>query len=118
VESSGDVVAEERNRATEATTLPLTLSVWQHDDRQYEVNQFHCGDNDSWCYELHEVTPEAVGNDSIGVQIPDAQPESGPFVPGPSDRVTLTMHGDWAIPWPVFRRFVDAVQTSGDVVEK
>ncbi|MEV0570260.1 hypothetical protein [Dactylosporangium sp. NPDC050588] len=117
VESSGDLMEEDRGPATEATALPLTLNVWQHDDRQYEVNQFHFGDNDSWCYELYEVKPDAVGNDYIDVQIPDAQPESGPFVPGPSDRVTLTMHGSWAIPWPVFRRFVDAVQASGDVVE-
>ncbi|MEV4133517.1 hypothetical protein AB0J72_15265 [Dactylosporangium sp. NPDC049742] len=114
VESSGDLVAEDRNLATE---LPLTLNAWQHDDRRYEVNQFHFGDNDSWCYELYEVKPDAAGNDYIDVQIPDTQPENGPFVPGPADHVTLTMHGNWSIPWPVFRRFVDAVQASGDIVD-
>ncbi|MEV8514890.1 hypothetical protein [Dactylosporangium sp. NPDC051484] len=117
VESTGDLVAEDRSLATEGTALPLTLNGWQHDDRQFEVNQFHFGDNGLWCYELYEVKPDAVGNNYIDVQIADAQPASGPFVPGPADRVTLTMHGNWEIPWPVFRRLVDAIEASGDIVE-
>jgi hypothetical protein len=115
VRAAGDLVAEPDLTAAD-TALPLTLNAWQHDDRRYEVNQFHFGENDSWCYELYEVVPDPADNKYLDVQIPDTQPD-GPFMPAPSDRVTLTMHGDWTIPWPVFRRFLAALEASGDIVE-
>jgi hypothetical protein len=117
VESSGDLVEEQRNAPPDGNALPSSHNVWWHDDQQFEVNIFHFGETDSWCYELYEVKPDAEGNDYIDVQIPDASPDSGPFVPVPAHRVTLTIYGDWIIPWPIFRRFIDAVQSSGDIVE-
>jgi hypothetical protein len=32
--------------------------------------------------------------------------------------VTLTMHGQWTLPWPVFQRFLDAIHAAGDIVER
>jgi hypothetical protein len=117
IESSGGLVDELRDRSAEATALPLTRNEWSHEGRKFEVNTFHYGDVDSWCYELYEVTPADGSNDFIDVRVPDASPESGPFVPMPADLVTLTMHGRWTVPWPVFRRFLDAIRASGDIVE-
>ncbi|PWK46304.1 hypothetical protein BC793_110298 [Actinoplanes xinjiangensis] len=31
--------------------------------------------------------------------------------------MTLTMHSRWELPWPVFRRFLDAIRAAGDIVE-
>lgn len=117
LDSSGDLVDELRDLSAGATALPLTRNEWSHESRQFEVNTFHHGAVDSWCYELYEVKPADGSNDFIDVRIPDASPESGPFVPVSADHVTLTMHGQWTVPWPVFRRFIDAIQASGDIVE-
>jgi hypothetical protein len=114
--SSGDLVDEERDLSAEATALPLTLNTWSHRSQRFHVNQFHYDDVDSWCYELYEVDPDATENNFLDVRIPDASPEDGPFVPMPADHVTMTMHGRWALPWPVFRRFLDAVRAAGDIV--
>lgn len=117
LESSGDLVEERRDLSNESVGLPLTLNSWSHEGRRFEVNQFHHGEADSWCYELYEVEPDKPENNYIEVRIPDASPEGGPFVPMAADHVTLTMHGHWALPWPVFRRFLDAIQAAGDIVE-
>jgi len=117
LDSSGDLVEEQRHPADEATALPATLNVWSHENRRFEVNTFHHGDADSWCYELYEVKQDNESNDYIEVNVPDASPEAGPFVPMPADQVTLTMHGRWTLPWPVLRRFIDAIKANGDIVD-
>jgi hypothetical protein len=114
--SSGDLVEEQPALSAEDTALPATLNVWHHGDKQFEVNHFHFGDNDTWCYELYEVKSPVATNDYIDIQIPDIQPEGGPFVPDHADRVTLTIHGEWTVPWPVFRRFLAAVRAAGHIV--
>jgi hypothetical protein len=116
LDSSGDLVDEARDLSTEATTLPLTLNAWTFGTHRFEVNHFH--NDDSWCYELYEVDTDAAENNYIDVRIPDASPDSGPFIPMPSDHVTLTMHGQWTLPWPVFQRFLDAIHAAGDIVER
>jgi hypothetical protein len=117
LDSSGDLVDEQRGLWADATALPLTLNAWSYEDRRFKVNHFHYGDADSWSYELYEAGPAVTENNYIDVRIPDASPESGPFVPMPAEHITLTMHGRWALPWPVFRRFLDAIQAAGNVVE-
>ncbi|MFI1989758.1 hypothetical protein [Actinoplanes sp. NPDC020271] len=117
LESSGDLVEEQRDLSSGSVGLPPTLNSWSYEGRRFEVNQFHHGDAGSWCYELYEVDPDNPENNHLEVRIPDASPEAGPFVPMPADHVTLTMHGHWALPWPVFRRFLDAIQAAGDFVE-
>jgi len=117
LESRGELVEEQRDLSSEAVALPLTLNTWSHEGRRFEVNQFHHGAADSWCYELYEVERDNAENNYIEVRIPDAAPESSPFIPMAADHVTLTMHGHWALPWPVFRRFLDAIQAAGDIVE-
>jgi hypothetical protein len=92
-------------------------NVWSHDVTRFEVNSFYFGEQDAWCYELYEVIPDPHRNDYVEVQIPDAQPASGPFVPRPAHYATFTAHGTWNIPWPVFNRFIEAIQASGDIVE-
>jgi hypothetical protein len=117
VESSGDLVDDQAAPA-ESTELPLSNNVWWHGGRRFEVNSFHLGQDDAWCYELYEVGAPAEGNVYFEVRIPDAFPDSGPFTPEPADRVTLTAHGQWTTPWPVFRRFVNAIEASGDIVSE
>lgn len=112
VRASGDLTGEP-GLAAQDTALPLTLNVWRHEERTFEVNQFHAGD--AWSYELYE--PDTPANDSLDVRIPDLRPDTGPFTPAPADRVTLTMHGDWTIPWPVFHRFLTAVEDAGDIIQ-
>jgi hypothetical protein len=114
VDSSGDLVDEERDLSAAATALPLTLNAWSHGDQRFEVNHFP--DDGSWSYELYEVDPDATENNYLDVRIPDASPDSGPFIAMPADLVTLTMHGRWTLPWPVFRRFLDAIEAAGDIV--
>ncbi|MGW4948196.1 hypothetical protein ACWEOZ_42150 [Actinoplanes sp. NPDC004185] len=116
LDASDDLVDEERDLSAEATALPLTLHTWSYGSRRFVVNQFHYGDVDSWCYELYEVDQDSTENNFLDVRIPDASPEDGPFVPMPADHVTMTMHGRWALPWPVFRRFLDAIRAAGDIV--
>ncbi|WP_436522803.1 hypothetical protein [Actinoplanes sp. HUAS TT8] len=103
LDSSGDLVDEERDLSAGAIALPLTLNTWSHGCRRFEVNHFH--NDDSWCYELYEVDTDATGNNYIAVRIPDA-PET------PGDHVVLTMHGRWTVPWAVFRRFLDAIRAA------
>ncbi|MFD6563182.1 hypothetical protein [Micromonospora profundi] len=113
LDSSGDLINEHR----EMTALPLTLNTWSQGDRRFVVNHFYYGDADSWCYELYEVDPSTTENNYIDVRVPDASPESGSFVPMPAEHVALTMHGSLALPWPVFRRFLDAIRAAGSIVD-
>jgi hypothetical protein len=85
--------------------------------RQFEVNSFHFGDRDSWCYELYEVDSETPENNYIEVLIPDVRPAEGPFAPATADQVMFTAHGTLEVPWLVFRHFLDAIEASGDIVE-
>jgi hypothetical protein len=114
LEAGDDLVDEQRDPPT---AFPLTLNSWSHGARKFEVNQFHYGDADAWSYELYEVNPATTENDYIEVRVPDAVPGSGPFTPMPSDAVTLIMHGRWSLPWPIFRRYLDAIKAAGDIVE-
>ena len=115
--ASGDLIEGSSELSVDTPARPLTLNVWWHGKRQFEVNTFHYGERDSWCYELYEVISGSDRNDYIEVRVPDASPEQGPFVPMPADQVTLTMHGTWSIPWPIFRRFIDAIRAAGDIVD-
>ncbi|GIF09804.1 hypothetical protein [Actinoplanes siamensis] len=117
LESNGDLVEEQRDLSSGTVGLPLTLNSWSHEGRRFEVNQLHHGDADSWCYELYEVGPDNPESNYIEVRIPDASPEAGPFIPMLADHLTLTMHGHMALPWPVFRRFLDAIQAAGVILE-
>ena len=116
VETSGDIVSE--TVATSVTgDLSLSLNSWCFESRTFEVNSFHDGRRDGWCYELYEVDPTNDSNDYVDVHIPDRQPADGPFVPAAARHVVLTGHGRPRFPWPVFRHFLDAIAASGDIVE-
>jgi hypothetical protein len=67
------------------------------------------GTNGHWRSPLH-------GPRAVEVLIPDANADGGPFVHEPSERATFTAHGEWDIPWPVFRRFIEVIAASGDLV--
>ena len=111
VRASGDLIGEPDLLAEDAA-LPLTPNVWRHEERTFEVNRCHAGDD--WSYELCD--PGTPANDYLDVRVPDPQPDAGPFAPAPADRVTLTMHGAWTIPWPVFHRFLTAVEATDAIV--
>jgi len=115
VESSDDIV-DEGPPDVAADDRFRSNYVWCQEGKRYELNSFHFGERDAWCYELYEVNADASRNDYLEVTIPDAAPEGGSFVPEPVDRVMFTAHGEWTIPWPVFRRFIETVQSSGDIV--
>ncbi|MFF7250733.1 hypothetical protein ACFZBU_43535 [Embleya sp. NPDC008237] len=115
IEGSGDVT-HGHEATSDIGTLASSNNEWQFADRRFEVNSFHIGDRGSWCYELYEVAPETSENNYIEVQIPDAQPAEGSFVAATADQATFTAHGAWTLPWPVFRHFLDVIETSGDIV--
>jgi hypothetical protein len=117
VESSGDIIDTDRAHVAAADKI-LSNNVWSHDGKRFEVNSFHFSDRDAWCYELYEVRPDTERNDYVEVQIPDANPYGGPYVPAPADRVTFIAHGEWDIPWPIFRRFIEVIVASGDIVQE
>ena len=116
IENSGDIT---HGTAASSGIGALTSSntTWQFADRRFEVNSFYFGDRDSWCYELCVVDPNSPENNYIEVLIPDAQPADGPFVAAAADQVTVAGHGTSTVPWPVFRHFLDTIETSGDIVE-
>lgn len=115
-ESSGDIVGTGLVHVTADDEI-LSSNVWLYDGKRFEVNSFYHSDSGAWCYELYEVTPDTSRNDYAEVQILDATPDGGPFVPVPADRVTFTVHGEWNIPWPVFRRFIEVIAASADIVQ-
>jgi hypothetical protein len=116
IDQSGDITQEHE---TSSATGALTLSnnAWQFAGQRFEVNSFHSSDRDSWSYELYEADHETSENSYIEILIPDAQPAGGPFTPVTADQATFTAHGAWTVPWPVFRRFLHAIEAAGDIVE-
>ena len=116
VESSGDIVPGAPNAAVTGD-LSFSLNSWRFGGRVFEVTSYHDGEHDGWCYELYEVNPTDTSNDHIDVRIPDLQPAGGPFVPVPARQVTVAGHGNPKLPWPVFRHFLDAILTSGELVD-
>ena len=115
-EQSGDIVGGKWTRVSAAETL-LSSAVWSHGGRRFGVNSFHFAERGAWCYELYELPSVAGRNDRVEVQIPDVQPNGGQFVPGPAAHATFTAHGGCDFPWPVFHRFIAAIEVSGDIVE-
>jgi ribosomal protein L7/L12 len=111
---SGDLVADAQDGAVTGD-LALSCNSWRFADRAFEVNSYRFGEHDCWCYELYEVNSADTENNYVDVCIPDLQPVGGPFVPAGAERATFTAHGSLALPWPVFRHFLDAVEASGDV---
>jgi hypothetical protein len=117
VEATGDIVS---NQLTGIVTGDLALSsnAWRFEDRVFEVNSYHDGERDGWCYELCEVDPTRSSNDYIDVRIPDLQPDGGPFLPAAAREVVFAGRGSPTLPWPVLRYFLDAIAASGDIVEE
>lgn len=116
IEQSGDIT-HEHDASSAIGALTLSNNAWQFAGQHFEVNSFHSSDRDSWSYELHEADREPAENVYIEILIPDAQPAGGPFAPATAGQVTLTGHGTWTVPWPVFRHFLDAIVATGDIVE-
>jgi hypothetical protein len=114
VESSGDIGATAREHVTAEDEI-LSSNVWLYAGKRFEVNSFHLSDRSASCYELREVEPDASPNDYVEVRIPDANRTLGPSCPEASDRVTFIGHGECDIPWPVFRRFIEVITSSGDI---
>lgn len=112
----GDIVSGPLTK-TVTGDLSLSLNSWRSASRVFEVNSYHDGHRDGWCYELYEVDSTSTSNDYIDVRIPDLQPSGGPLVPAPARQVVLAGYGSPTFLWPVFRHFLDAISASGDIVE-
>jgi hypothetical protein len=106
VESSGDI-AESRPSTRDEL---LSHNVWRHGGKRFEVNSFHFSDRDAWCYELFEAASDRQQDAYVEIEVPDTAPGNGPFVPASADHMTFTVHGEWKVPWPIFRRFVRAAE--------
>ena len=115
VGSSDDIVDDEQGVV--AGDLSLSCNTWRFADRSFEVNSYHHSENDCWCYELYETTCANPNNDYLEVRIPGLQPAAGSFAPVSADRATIRAHGSWPVPWPVFRHFVNAITSSGDIIK-
>jgi hypothetical protein len=114
VESSGDLTMKSEAVAVSGD-LSYSTNDWHFEGRRFEVNSFHLGMRDSWCYEFCDV--EGPGNNYLEVRIPDRNPLGGPFMPEPVDQVGMTVHGKWTVPWLIFQHFVRTIEASGDIVE-
>jgi hypothetical protein len=118
VEASGDIVTDEAAAVT--GDLTLSRNTWTFRSRRFEVNSFGLDDPDCWSYELYEVGQPADENHYLDVRIPNIQPDPnrGTFSPDHTGAVTVTVFGEWALPWPVITHFLTAVDASGDIVRR
>jgi hypothetical protein len=115
VVSSGDIIDDEQGVVV--GDLSLSCNTWRFAGRSFEVNSYHFSDHDCWCYELYETTRANPNNEYFQVRIPDLQPAGGSLVPAAADQVAVHAHGSWPVPWPVFRHFINAIGSSGDIIE-
>jgi hypothetical protein len=113
--SSGDIVDDEQGVV--AGDLSMSCNTWRFADRSFEVNSYDHSDHDYWCYELHQTNGANSNNDYLEVRIPHLQPTGGSSGPSTADQATMRAHGSWPVPWPVFRHFVNAISSNGDIIE-
>lgn len=114
VGTSGDIVPDEDDAAVSGD-LSASCNRWRFADSSFEVNSFHFAEHDCWCYELYELTPPGTDNNYIEVRLPDLQPLGGAFLPAPADQAGFMAHGSLTIPWPVFRHFIEEVESDGPI---
>ncbi|MFV2123258.1 hypothetical protein ACFHWS_01715 [Micromonospora sp. LOL_013] len=116
VEASGDIMSDPPTATTTVSgDLSQSLNSWRFESQAFEVTSYHDSQHDGRRYELYEANPTNNSHGYIDVRIPDLQPDRGPFVPAPAGQVTVTGHRSPTFPWPVFRRFLDAILASGDI---
>jgi hypothetical protein len=92
------------------------VEVWDHDGKLYEVTSYYSLPDDAWQYELVGLTGAPGTGPYVAVTIPDASPEGGPFAPRPVSEV-MVRTGSGDVPWPILRRFIDLVESSGDIIQ-
>ncbi|MEH0934068.1 hypothetical protein [Micromonospora psammae] len=92
------------------------MEVWDHEGKLYEVNSYYSLPDNAWQYELVGLTGAPGTGPYITVTIPDATPDDGPFTPRPVSEVMFSA-GSGDVPWPILRRFIDLVESSGDIVQ-
>ncbi|WP_233624940.1 hypothetical protein [Actinoplanes sp. ATCC 53533] len=115
VDSSGDIVDDELGEVV--GDLSLSCNTWRFAGRSFEVNSYYRCDHDCWCYEIYETNSANSNNEYLEVRIPDLQPVGGSFAPAAAAQVMMRAQGSWLVPWPVFRHFVNAISSSGDIIE-
>ncbi|MEU8180519.1 hypothetical protein AB0B85_22915 [Micromonospora sp. NPDC049044] len=91
------------------------MDIWEHDGRLYEINSFYSLPDDAWQYELVGLTGAPGTGPCLIVTIPDATRDDGPFTPRPAGDVMVSCSGE--VPWLMLRRFIDLIESSGDVVQ-
>ena len=91
------------------------MEVWSHRDTRYEVESFYSLPADAWTYELVEMGAAESGA-TLRVMVPDATPE-GPFTPTADGDVTVHLDATGMVPWPIFRRFLQLIEASGDILD-
>ncbi|MET7949820.1 hypothetical protein [Micromonospora sp. NPDC005324] len=92
------------------------MEVWDHGAKLYEVNSYYSLPDYAWQYELVGLTGAPGAGPYITVTIPDATPDDGPFTARPASEVMFGAGGG-DVPWPILRRFIDLVESSGDIVQ-
>ncbi|MBL7554007.1 hypothetical protein I6A60_40200 [Frankia sp. AgB1.9] len=107
--SSGDIVNQD-GRGTSARDQGLSERVSPHGSTCFKIDHPNPGVAGSRIYTLRVVTPGVDRSDYVEVEVPDAHPAGGGPARDGIEGATFTAHGSWRVPWPVFRRFVDAVQ--------
>jgi hypothetical protein len=91
------------------------MESWVHADEIYQMNSRYLLPDDAWAYEM---TPAArdCGRMSLIVVVPDAAPDDGPFTPQGAIHARVVLE-DGDLPWPVLSRFLQSVDSSGDIVD-
>jgi hypothetical protein len=91
------------------------VEYWTHAGEVYEVNSMYLLPDDAWTYELTWALGASGGAASMSVLIPDATPGDAPFTPMVAAHAVV-MTRDGQLSWPVLWRFLQLVETSGDIV--
>ncbi|MFC0541391.1 hypothetical protein [Kutzneria chonburiensis] len=87
------------------------MAIWEHDGQMFEYISTYCLPEDAWHHEVTGLSASAY----ICLVIPDLTPD-GPFTPAPPDNATLRFF-DSTIPWPIWTKFMTAVQDSRHFAE-
>jgi hypothetical protein len=103
-----------RGRTRSEFCHPGPVESWTHADEVYEVNSMYLLPDSAWAYEMTPVTADR-GRMSLIVLIPDATPDDGPFRPRGSTHAQVVLD-DGDLPWPALSRFLQVVESSGDIV--
>lgn len=86
------------------------MDIWEHDGQLFEYTSGYYLDGDAWHHELVGLSAPAF----VEISVPDATPDDAAFTPSSPDQV-IVRFADGSIPWPIWLKFMSAIQESNDL---